>query len=113
MLLRGCLLMNTEWVLGLVVTTGVETKINYGSSRSQSTKRGFVARQVNVFVVYEILLCFLMCALGAGLSQTSYGQGPGGPWYILDPPAVAAAAAGDASGVARRPRRPVARRATR
>ena len=28
-LLRGCMLQNTEWVLGLVLSAGVETKITF------------------------------------------------------------------------------------
>ena len=36
MLLRGCQLRNTEWVLGLVVASGVHTKINFVPSAGEA-----------------------------------------------------------------------------
>ena len=83
MLLRGCLLQNTDWVLGLVVATGTDTKINHGSLRSTEQKRGIVAKSLNTMVIIEITLCFSMCIVGAIMSQTWYGLGPSMPWYLI------------------------------
>ena len=84
MLLRGCVLHNTEWVYGLVVSTGTDTKINFGGGGLSIQKRSIVTKTLNLFVLLEVLLCFFMCLIGAACGQLSYGVGPGEPWYILD-----------------------------
>ena len=38
MLLRGCQLRNTEWVLGLVVTCGTHTKICFSAAAYESSR---------------------------------------------------------------------------
>lgn len=52
-LLRGCVLRNTEWVIGMVVFTGIDTKIVMNSGGTPS-KRGRVERLMNpmVYVVH-------------------------------------------------------------
>jgi magnesium-transporting ATPase (P-type) len=39
-LLRGCQLRNTEWVLGLVLSTGTDAKINFSEETAPATKHG-------------------------------------------------------------------------
>jgi phospholipid-translocating ATPase len=55
MLLRGCVLKNTEWVIGLVVFTGTETKLAMNSGRTPS-KRSRIEKRMNpqVYVCYVI-----------------------------------------------------------
>ena len=48
-LLRGCVLRNTEWVIGLVVFTGIDTKIVMNSGGTPS-KRSRVERLMNPMV---------------------------------------------------------------
>lgn len=48
-LLRGCVLRNTEWVIGIVVFTGIDSKIVMNSGGTPS-KRGRVERQMNPMV---------------------------------------------------------------
>lgn len=48
-LLRGCVLRNTEWVIGVVVFTGIDTKIVMNSGGTPS-KRGRVERLMNPMV---------------------------------------------------------------
>lgn len=48
-LLRGTVLRNTEWVIGLVVFTGIDTKIVMNSGGTPS-KRGRVERLMNPMV---------------------------------------------------------------
>jgi len=48
-LLRGCFLRNTEWVIGIVLMTGYDTKIIANSGNTPS-KRGKVERQMNPMV---------------------------------------------------------------
>ncbi|KAL9045041.1 MAG: hypothetical protein Q9214_001868, partial [Letrouitia sp. 1 TL-2023] len=67
LLLRGCSLRNTKWVLGVVVYTGGETKImlNAGSTPS---KRSRISRELNWDVIYNFIILFFMC-LVAGIVQ--------------------------------------------
>jgi len=46
LLLRGCNLKNTDWVIGVVVFTGQETKIMMNSGITPS-KRSYIARSLN------------------------------------------------------------------
>ncbi|KIW87134.1 uncharacterized protein Z519_12245 [Cladophialophora bantiana CBS 173.52] len=67
MLLRGCSLKNTEWILGVVVFTGNETKIMLNSGITPS-KRARMARDLNWNVIYNFIILFFMC-LVAGIVQ--------------------------------------------
>lgn len=60
MLLRGCQIRNTEWVLGVVVFTGEETKIMINAGVTPS-KRAKITRDLNWNVVYNFIILFLMC----------------------------------------------------
>lgn len=61
-LLRGCSLQNTEWILGVVVSTGVETKIMLNSGETPS-KRPRLAREMNYYVIINFVILFIMCLL--------------------------------------------------
>ena len=67
LLLRGCSLRNTEWILGVVVFTGQETKIILNAGITPS-KRSRITRELNWNVVYNFVILFLMC-LVAGIVQ--------------------------------------------
>ncbi|KAI8906959.1 hypothetical protein EDD86DRAFT_210177 [Gorgonomyces haynaldii] len=57
-LLRGCVLRNTKWVIGLVASTGSETKIMLNSGETPS-KRSRIDRQLNPHILLNF--CFLAC----------------------------------------------------
>ncbi|KAI4204927.1 MAG: hypothetical protein LQ350_000779 [Teloschistes chrysophthalmus] len=67
LLLRGCSLRNTKWVLGVVVYTGRETKIMLNSGITPS-KRSRIARDLNWYVIYNFVVLFFMC-LVSGIVQ--------------------------------------------
>ncbi|CAO1598872.1 phospholipid transporting ATPase [Xanthoria calcicola] len=67
LLLRGCSLRNTDWILGVVVYTGQETKIMLNSGITPS-KRSRIARDLNRYVVYNFVVLFFMC-LVSGIVQ--------------------------------------------
>lgn len=67
LLLRGCNLRNTEWVLGVVVFTGSETKIMLNAGITPS-KRARMARDLNKNVIYNFIILFFMC-LVAGIVE--------------------------------------------
>ncbi|KZF20825.1 P-type ATPase [Xylona heveae TC161] len=74
LLLRGCSLRNTEWVLAIVVFTGEETKIMLNSGMTP-TKRTRIARDLNWNVIYNFIILFLMCFICAIVNGVTWGQG--------------------------------------
>lgn len=74
LLLRGSSLKNTEWVLGVVVFTGVETKIMINSGITPS-KRARVAKDLNWNVIYNFVILFFMCLISAVVQGVTWGQG--------------------------------------
>ncbi|KAJ5699119.1 Phospholipid-transporting ATPase DNF1 [Penicillium macrosclerotiorum] len=65
MLLRGCSLRSTEWVLGVVVFTGGESKIMLNAGATPA-KRARLAKDLNWNVIYNFIILFIMC-LVAGI----------------------------------------------
>jgi len=74
LLLRGCSLRNTEWVLGVVVFTGLETKIMLNSGITPS-KRARIARELNWNVIYNFIILFFMCLLSGLINGVIWGKG--------------------------------------
>ncbi|KAK9454092.1 hypothetical protein V1511DRAFT_489049 [Dipodascopsis uninucleata] len=62
LLLRGCSLRNTEWVIGVVMFTGHETKIMLNAGETP-TKRSRIARELNINVLYNFVLLFIICMI--------------------------------------------------
>ncbi|KAG7448365.1 phospholipid-translocating P-type ATPase [Guyanagaster necrorhizus] len=84
-LLRGTVLRNTGWVIGLVIFTGEDTKIIQNSGGTPS-KRSKVERQMNpqVFINLIILACMaIACAIADSvLEHQMYPEGA--PWLYDD-----------------------------
>ncbi|KAG9546629.1 aminophospholipid-translocating P4-type ATPase, partial [Aureobasidium melanogenum] len=74
MLLRGCSIRNTEWVLGIVVFTGEETKIMLNSGITP-TKRAQISKDLNWNVIYNFIILFFMCLISAVVQGTTWGKG--------------------------------------
>ncbi len=74
LLLRGCSLRNTEWVLGVVVFTGRETKIMLNSGLTPS-KRSRIARELNWDVIYNFIILFFMCLVSGIINGVIWSQG--------------------------------------
>lgn len=77
LLLRGCSLRNTSWVIGLVVFTGDDTKIMLNGGDTPS-KRSKIEKQTNFNVVMNFVVLVVMCIAVAiasgvidGMSATS------------------------------------------
>lgn len=62
LLLRGCQLRNTEWILGIVVFTGEETKIMINSGITPS-KRARISKELNWNVIYNFVILAIMCLI--------------------------------------------------
>lgn len=82
-LLRGCTLRNTQWVIGAVVYTGHESKIMMNSNQAR-TKRSKIERGLNtklVSVFCFIILCsFLGASLGFVFEKNNINTGK--HWYF-------------------------------
>ncbi|EJD08500.1 phospholipid-translocating P-type ATPase [Fomitiporia mediterranea MF3/22] len=67
LLLRGCSVRNTNWIIGLVVFTGADTKIMLNGGNTPS-KRSKIERETNFNVVVNFIVLILMC-LATGIAN--------------------------------------------
>lgn len=72
-LLRGCNLRNTEWVLGVVVFTGHDTKIMMNAGITP-TKRARIARELNFNVICNFVILFVMCLVAALVNGVTWAK---------------------------------------
>jgi phospholipid-translocating ATPase len=70
---RGSSVRNTEWVLGIVVFTGAETKIMLNSGITPS-KRAKISKDLNWNVIYNFIILFFMCLIAAIVQGTAWGR---------------------------------------
>lgn len=63
-LLRGCTLRNTKWVIGLVVFTGADTKIMMNGGDTPS-KRSKIEKETNFNVIMNFIILLLLCLVTA------------------------------------------------
>lgn len=71
MLLRGCSLRNTKWVVGIVAFTGNDTKIMLNAGITP-TKKSRIAQDLNWSVVINFLLLFVLCFVSAIVNGVFY-----------------------------------------
>ena len=66
LLLRGAYLRNTEWIYGIVVYTGMDTKIMMNAEKAKQ-KQSQIEKNMNTYIVlillFQIGLCLLMALL--------------------------------------------------
>ncbi|KAJ1335621.1 phospholipid-translocating ATPase [Microdochium nivale] len=72
-LLRGCNLRNTDWILGIVIFTGHDTKIMMNSGMTPS-KRARIARELNFNVICNFGILFVMCLLCALVNGAAWAN---------------------------------------
>ncbi|EGW31556.1 uncharacterized protein SPAPADRAFT_72340 [Spathaspora passalidarum NRRL Y-27907] len=70
-LLRGCMLRNTKWVIGLVVYTGPESKIMLNSGITP-TKKSRISKELNLSVIINFLLLFILCFISGLINGLFY-----------------------------------------
>ncbi|TKX21449.1 phospholipid-transporting ATPase DNF1 [Elsinoe australis] len=73
-LLRGCSVKNTDWVLGIVIFTGDESKIMLNSGITPS-KRAKISKSLNWNVIYNFIILFIMCLVAAIVQGYTWGLG--------------------------------------
>ncbi|OBZ77329.1 Phospholipid-transporting ATPase DNF1 [Grifola frondosa] len=64
LLLRGCTIRNTAWIIGLVVFTGADSKIMLNGGATPS-KRSKIERETNFNVIVNFVILILMCLVSA------------------------------------------------
>ncbi|KIM27890.1 hypothetical protein M408DRAFT_329812 [Serendipita vermifera MAFF 305830] len=67
LLLRGCIVRNTSWIIGLVVFTGADTKIMLNGGDTPS-KRSKIEKETNFNVIMNFLILLAMCITTAIVS---------------------------------------------
>ncbi|KAI9018410.1 hypothetical protein DFJ74DRAFT_677213 [Hyaloraphidium curvatum] len=72
LMLRGSVLRNTEWVVGLVAYTGKETKILLNAGATPH-KRSRIERKMNIQVLLTFGILVLLC-LGVTIAHMIYSQ---------------------------------------
>ncbi|WWC87350.1 uncharacterized protein L201_002239 [Kwoniella dendrophila CBS 6074] len=75
-LLRGCVLKNTAWVIGIVIFTGSDTKIIQNAGKTPS-KRSKVERQMNPQVLLNLLILALIamvCAIVDHINEVRWNR---------------------------------------
>ena len=80
-LLRGCSLRNTEWVIGVTVFTGHETKVMKNSTNAVA-KRSKIEIATNNYII--LIICIQVCVcLCAATYQTIWSYFSGyKAWYL-------------------------------
>ncbi|POR32565.1 Phospholipid-transporting ATPase, partial [Tolypocladium paradoxum] len=73
LLLRGCNLRNTDWVLGVVVFTGHDTKIMMNAGITPS-KRARIAREMNFNVICNFGILLVMCLLASIVNGVAWAK---------------------------------------
>ena len=63
--MRGSTLRNTEWIVGVVVYTGVDTKIMRNSTKAKA-KKSKIQKATNKYILLTMLLQFTL-SVGAAL----------------------------------------------
>ena len=76
---RGCVIRNVQFVYGLVIYTGQETKVRVGQ-RDVSTKKASVEKSINTNILLLALMLLLLCTIGASGARL-----PLGPFLSFSP----------------------------
>ncbi|KAJ2856508.1 phospholipid transporting ATPase [Coemansia erecta] len=73
LLLRGSVIRNTSWAVGVAVFTGDDTKIMMNAGETPS-KRSRIERMMNYQVLSQFCLLFVLCFLSAVLGGIFFGR---------------------------------------
>lgn len=72
-LLRGCMLRNTKWAIGIVVYTGLESKIMMNSGISP-VKISKISSELNLSIVINFAAIFVLCFISGVINGLFYDK---------------------------------------
>lgn len=81
LLLRGALLRNTNWIFGVVIYTGHETKLMKNST-SAPLKRSTVDKMTNTQILMLFFMLLVLCLLSAIFNELWTRIHQKKDWYI-------------------------------
>jgi len=84
---RGAVLRNTDWIYGVVIYAGLDTKVMMNNTRGKlkfSTLEGRLNALVAGIFVYNIILLFTAVALSASVMDSIYTS-KADLWYLQNP----------------------------
>ncbi|CAF0845998.1 unnamed protein product [Brachionus calyciflorus] len=80
-LLRGSQLRNTEWIYGIVIYTGHETKL-MKNSNSPPLKRSQIEKATNNQILYLFIILIVLSLVSTIICSLWVSEKGGGHWYI-------------------------------
>lgn len=85
LLLRGCVLKNTDWVIGAVIYSGAETK-SVLNSKKANTKFSRIQRKMNYILISIFLFLFTVCLIFALCGMKWRNENSSADEYIINLP---------------------------
>ncbi|KAI9269071.1 hypothetical protein BDA99DRAFT_557833 [Phascolomyces articulosus] len=79
-LLRGCVLRNTEWLIGVVVFTGDDTKIMLNQGKTPS-KRSKIQKETNPHVIANFVVLAIICIVSSILDSVQFNDTGSAPFF--------------------------------
>lgn len=73
LILRGCSLRNTKWIIGMVIFTGSDSKIILNSGVTPS-KKSRMSRGLNYYVIINFIILFLLCLISGLVNGIYYNK---------------------------------------
>lgn len=79
---RGCVLRNTESVIGVVIFTGEETKIRMNNIKNPRTKSPKLQKNINYIVIFMVCVVVLLSAFSTMSQRIQYQNNREKTWYL-------------------------------
>ncbi|KAI7856242.1 hypothetical protein BDC45DRAFT_63075 [Circinella umbellata] len=79
-LLRGCVLRNTEWLIGVVVFTGDDTKIMLNQGKTPS-KRSKIQKETNPHVIANFVVLAIICIISSIMDSVQFHDPGSAPFF--------------------------------
>lgn len=82
LLLRGAMLRNTQWIFGIVIYTGHDTKLMQNNTTTAPLKRSTIDRLINTQILMLFFILLLLCILSAIFNVIWTNANKDGLWYL-------------------------------